>query len=316
MHAVVPSCRVVHAGVAAVKCVDPFCALSLQLASQQPTVAWLAHGTGLCRSLWLEGTCGMLVHLFSSSSRRACARAHACAPDVACSRRLLLLAGAQVEAAFYANGHAVRLRDLGCHVPFPLYVERARADGVTIVMTNLPGRKAPLSKAHAEAALEALAVLHAAYWGSAHADAAAGPGPGGGLQRQGTYWHLDTRPDEHEAMPRKGWEGRLRLAARAIDERLKADPLQTVCHGDPKDDNMLFAVDGDKVVAHLHDFQYCGKVPRPALHWAFIAPLLADPALSKRPRLTVVLLTVVGVKRARWRVCLPVVVGRGAGSCV
>ncbi len=51
----------------------------------------------------------------------------------------------------------------------------------------------------------------------------------------------------------RGWEGRLRLAARAIDERLKADPHQTVCHGDPKEENMLFAND----VAHLW--------PRPGL---------------------------------------------------
>ena len=27
-----------------------------------------------------------------------------------------------------------------------------------------------------------------------------------GLQEQGTYWYLDTRHDEHEAMPKHGWE--------------------------------------------------------------------------------------------------------------
>ena len=43
----------------------------------------------------------------------------------------------------------------------------------------------------------------------------------GGLHPQGGYWYLDTRPDELQAMPRHGWEGRLYLAARAIDERLK-----------------------------------------------------------------------------------------------
>ena len=57
-------------------------------------------------------------------------------------------------------------------------------------------------------------------------------------------------------MPTRGWEGRLRLAAKAIDERLKADPMQSVVHGDPKDANFYFAADG---TPQLYDFQYCGK---------------------------------------------------------
>jgi hypothetical protein len=43
-------------------------------------------------------------------------------------------------------------------------------------------------------------------------------------------------------MPTWGWEGRLRLAAKAIDLRLKSDPLQTICHGDAKKENMLLTV--------------------------------------------------------------------------
>lgn len=86
-----------------------------------------------------------------------------------------------------------------------------------------------------------LARMHAEYWG-ARADAAVAPTPEGGLQTQGCYWYLDTRPDEHAAMPTRGWEGRLRLAAKAIDLRLKLDPLQTICHGDAKKENMLLTV--------------------------------------------------------------------------
>lgn len=102
-----------------------------------------------------------------------------------------------------------------------------------------------------------LARLHATYWGS-RADAACGPT--GGLQLNGCYWHLDTRPEEHRRMGTSGWMGRLKLAARAIDLRLKADPLQSVCHGDAKGANILYAKGDDgETVALVYDFQYCGK---------------------------------------------------------
>ena len=58
-------------------------------------------------------------------------------------------------------------------------------------------------------------------------------------------------------MPQRGLEGRLRKAARGIDERLKADSMQTICHGDAKEANMMFEA-GE---ALLYDFQYCGKAP-------------------------------------------------------
>lgn len=134
-----------------------------------------------------------------------------------------------VEAAFYANGHAERLRAAGALVPFPLHVE-ARPEGVTICMTQVEGRSS--HRGDSEAFIGWLARLHATYWG-ARADEACGPS-GGGLQAQGCYWHLDTRPEEHAHMGSSGWMGRLRLAARAIDLRLKADPMQSVCHGDAK----------------------------------------------------------------------------------
>ena len=64
--------------------------------------------------------------------------------------------------------------------------------------------------------------------------------------------YLDTRADEFDSMPTRGWEGRLRLAAKAIDARLKADPMQSVVHGDPKDANFYCAADG---TPQLYDFQ-------------------------------------------------------------
>lgn len=48
------------------------------------------------------------------------------------------------------------------------------------------------------------------------------------------------------------------MAARGIDERLKADAMQTVCHGDAKGANILFDQAGEPL---LYDFQYCGKAP-------------------------------------------------------
>ena len=47
-----------------------------------------------------------------------------------------------------------------------------------------------------------------------------------------TARYLDTRLEEYSSMPRRGWESRLALAAKAIDRRLKAEPMQTICHGD------------------------------------------------------------------------------------
>ena len=100
--------------------------------------------------------------------------------------------------------------------------------------------------------------MHALYWGDARADAAVASG----LNPQGTYWYLDTRPDEYNKMPTDGWEGRLKLAAKAIDERLKDDPHQTIVHGDAKNANMYFNPGGggdETPRVSVYDFQYCGK---------------------------------------------------------
>jgi len=161
-----------------------------------------------------------------------------------------------VEAAFYLNGHAERLIREGCAVPFPLFVESTRGDGLTICMSKLDGNSGWMDEGQMKAVMTWLACLHATFWGPRADEAVAA-----GLQPQGCYWYLDTRAEEHSRMPSKGWEGRLRLAARAIDLRLKADPLQSVCHGDAKDANIVFSDGGDGSAALMYDFQYCGKAP-------------------------------------------------------
>ncbi|TCS42512.1 aminoglycoside phosphotransferase family protein [Reinekea marinisedimentorum] len=76
-----------------------------------------------------------------------------------------------------------------------------------------------------------------------------------GLWPVGGYWHLDTRPDEWQAMP----EGELKRLAGALDEQLRACPYQSIIHGDAKLANFCFDASGKKVAAV--DFQYVGNGP-------------------------------------------------------
>ena len=73
-----------------------------------------------------------------------------------------------------------------------------------------------------------------------------------GLWETGTYWHLETRPDELERMD----DPSLKNAASSIDQKLKDSRFQTLVHGDAKLANFCFSLDGSKVAAV--DFQYVG----------------------------------------------------------
>ncbi len=72
-----------------------------------------------------------------------------------------------------------------------------------------------------------------------------------GLWPSGTYWHLETRPNELEALE----DQKLKSAAPLIDARLKATQFQTLVHGDAKLANFCFGK-ADEVAAV--DFQYVG----------------------------------------------------------
>jgi Ser/Thr protein kinase RdoA (MazF antagonist) len=122
------------------------------------------------------------------------------------------------------------------------------------------------------AAIDFLARMHTHTWGSARAGAAVA----GGLQPQGGFWYLDTRHEEWEAMPTRGWEGRLRRAARAIDRRLKDDVHQCVIHGDAKPDNMCYEPAG---AVSMCDFQYCGRAS-PMKDLAYLLCCAADVGCS------------------------------------
>ena len=73
----------------------------------------------------------------------------------------------------------------------------------------------------------------------------------------GTYWHLDTRPDELAALD----DVELKRAAAQIDQQLRMARYQTFVHGDAKLANFCFFDDqisdkGEQVAAV--DFQYVG----------------------------------------------------------
>ncbi|MFC1750280.1 phosphotransferase [Pseudomonadota bacterium] len=107
---------------------------------------------------------------------------------------------------------------------------------------GFPLRKSNLSKAEAKACLKWLANFHATFLNEAP----------DGLWEVGSYWHLDTRPDELEAME----ESDLKKCAHAIDKALNQCKYKTVIHGDAKVANFCFSSDGQHVAAV--DFQYVG----------------------------------------------------------
>jgi Ser/Thr protein kinase RdoA (MazF antagonist) len=77
--------------------------------------------------------------------------------------------------------------------------------------------------------------------------------PPKGLWESGTYWHLETRPEELKVLDDKP----LKKAALKIDQVLKDCPYQTLVHGDAKVANFCFSQKDSEVAAV--DFQYVGK---------------------------------------------------------
>jgi hypothetical protein len=115
-----------------------------------------------------------------------------------------------------------------------------------IVMEDLnaefPLRKSKVTFSEVKTCLRWLANFHGSFLGKLP----------DGLWEIGTYWHLDTRPDEWALIE----DVDLKSKAHLIDKKLNDCQHQTIVHGDAKLANFCFSADGQKVAAV--DFQYVG----------------------------------------------------------
>lgn len=149
----------------------------------------------------------------------------------------------QVELAWYKKYGLLSTE--ACRLP--RYYMSSNADGVTIAMEDLDAagysvRKTRVNLKEIKRCLSWLAHFHATFMHTEPND----------LWEVGTYWHLDTRRDEFEAMA----EGGLKAHAMAIDSKLNYCVHQTFVHGDAKLANFCFSAEGEQVAAV--DFQYVG----------------------------------------------------------
>lgn len=154
------------------------------------------------------------------------------------------LASYQIETHWYE--HWAKHCDDTCHVPNCLAVEH-HEDEVLMVLEDLvssgyPATRSSVTEVEMRACLSWLANFHATFMNQKPQ----------GLWPIGTYWHLDTRPDELEAME----DDELKQAAAQLDQALNDVPFQTFVHGDAKLANFCFSDDGSSVAAV--DFQYVG----------------------------------------------------------
>jgi len=150
----------------------------------------------------------------------------------------------QVETAWYQ--HWSEHCDNSCRVPHSIAMEQSET-GFIMVLEDLndsgfPVRKSKVSLAEMQHCLDWLANFHATFMGCEPQ----------GLWPKGTYWHLETRPDELAALD----DVRLKEAADVIDQRLSKTPYLTFVHGDAKLANFCFSKNISQVAAV--DFQYIG----------------------------------------------------------
>ncbi len=153
----------------------------------------------------------------------------------------------QVEAHWYQH-YADKCTN-ECRVPTCLAVDASDNETVLVLSdldaAGFPVRKETAALEDIHACLSWLASFHATFLGS-KADC---------LWECGTYWHLDTRPDELAALN----DIALRDAAPLIDRKLRQCCYQTLVHGDAKLANFCFPADEYIHEVAAVDFQYIGR---------------------------------------------------------
>lgn len=149
----------------------------------------------------------------------------------------------EVETAWYEK-YSSQCDD-SCRIPKCYHVETSK-DEVLIVLEDLNEsgfdlRKTSVSINDMHVCLTWLANFHAAFLMK----------KSDGLWNVGTYWHLDTRPDELEVMD----DPLLKEAAPLVDNKLNSAKYLSLVHGDAKLANFCFSVNNSVAAV---DFQYVG----------------------------------------------------------
>jgi aminoglycoside phosphotransferase (APT) family kinase protein len=149
-----------------------------------------------------------------------------------------------VETAWYKNWAAVC--NIDCRIPKCYAIEK-QGEEILIVLEDLdevgyPDRKESVTWDEMKACLKWLANFHAVTLGKTPDK----------LWKVGTYWHLDTRPDELKVLS----DENLKKYAGQIDQKLKNVKYKSFVHGDAKLANFCFGKDKNDVAAV--DFQYVG----------------------------------------------------------
>lgn len=162
------------------------------------------------------------------------------ATDISHERKLKSYA---VETEWYEQYSALLSDDI--KIPQLLFSEREE-DVQLLAMEDLsesyPNLKSHCTLNEVFAVVKWFAGFHARFLGTKPE----------GLWSIGTYWHLDTRQDEYNAMENSP----LKTNARKIEAVLNNATFQTIIHGDAKVANFCFSFYNKKVAAV--DFQYVG----------------------------------------------------------
>ncbi len=152
----------------------------------------------------------------------------------------------EVESHWY-DGWSARCDD-SCRIPHSLALDSDGEEFLLILedldAAGFSGRRRLVSAAEIRACLTWLANFHASFLGDTP----------DGLWETGTYWHLETRPDEMKVLAQE--DPMLHATAKDIDHRLNEATFQTLVHGDAKMANFCFSTDGAQVA--VVDFQYVG----------------------------------------------------------